>query len=385
MERKNLGFGWMRLPLKFNDSQDIDLNTVNRMVDEYMAAGYNYFDTSFVYHDGKSENAIKECLVKRKPRETFLLASKLPAFIIKEEQQVIDIFHQQLANCGVEYFDYFLLHNLNAIRYEHEVKSCRMFEHLQEWKDEGKIRHIAFSFHDSADVLDKILAEHPEVDAVQIVINYIDWEARLVQAKKCYETIRRHNRQVIIMEPVKGGLLAKAPAEAEALMKSLQPQKSVASWALRFVAELDGVLAVLSGMSNLEQLRDNISTMREFEPLTAEEKGVIQKCSRIYRENGSAKTADFSEYDSIAPKGISAAAVLETWNNCTIQPVPSFAAEHNYFTTEKAKHRIPMNESCLPQKIVGKDGTDITAMAQEAEKFLMECGFFKYEVSAGEG
>ena len=140
----------------------------------------------------------------------------------------------------------------------------------------------------------------------------------------------------------------------------MQPKKSIASWALRFVAELDGVLAVLSGMSNLEQMRDNIATMREYDPLTAEEKEVVYKCSRIYRENGSAEIADFSEYDDINPKGISAAAVLETWNNCTIQPVPSFAAEHNYFTTEKAKHHIPMNESCLPEKIIGKDGTDVT-------------------------
>ena len=380
MEKRNLGFGWMRLPVKSNDSKDIDFDVVSKMVDEYMAAGFNYFDTSWVYHDGKSENAIKECLVKRKPRESFILASKLPTFIIKEEQQVTDIFAQQLANCGVDYFDYFLLHNLNAVRYEQEVKSCHMFEHLKNFKDEGKIRHIAFSFHDSADVLDKILDEHPEVEAVQIVVNYIDWEARLIQSKKCYETIRKHNRRVIIMEPVKGGLLAKAPAEAETLMKSLQPKKSVASWALRFVAELDGVLAVLSGMSNLEQMRDNIATMREYEPLTAEEKEVVYKCSCIYRKNGSAGTADFSEYDDVNPKGISAAAVLETWNNCTIQPVPSFAAEHNYFTTEKAKNKISMNESCLPEKIIGRDGTDVTVMAREAEKFLMENGFFKYDV-----
>ena len=140
----------------------------------------------------------------------------------------------------------------------------------------------------------------------------------------------------------------------------MQPKKSIASWALRFVAELDGVLAVLSDLSNLEQMRDNIATMCEYDTLTAEEKEVVYKCSRIYRENGSAEIADFSEYDDINPKGISAAAVLETWNNCTIQPVPSFAAEHNYFTTEKAKHHIPMNESCLPEKIIGKDGTDVT-------------------------
>ena len=181
------------------------------------------------------------------------------------------------------------------------------------------------------------------------------------------------------MKPVKGGLLAKAPAEAETLMKSAQPQKSVASWAIRFAANLDGVLAVLSGMSNLEQLRDNIATMREYESLTADEEKIIRQCSRIYRENGSAGTADFSEYDDINPKGISVAAILETWNNCTIQPVPSFAAEHNYFTTEKAKNKIPLNETCLPPKVVKKDGTDITAVAQEAEKFLMNCGFFKYE------
>ena len=318
--------------------------------------------------------------MKRKPRDSFRLASKLPTFIIENEQQVTDIFAQQLSNCGVDYFDYFLLHNLNAIRYAKEVKACHMFEHLQQWKDEGKIRHIAFSFHDSADVLDKILDEHPEVEAVQIVVNYIDWEARLIQSKKCYETIRKHNRQVIIMEPVKGGLLAKAPAEAETLMKSLQPKKSVASWALRFAGKLDGVLAVLSGMSNLEQLRDNISTMREYEPLSTDEEKIIHQCSQIYRENGSAGTADFSEYDDLNPKGISVAAILETWNNCTIQPVPSFAAEHNYFTTEKAKNHIPINESCLPPKILKKDGTDITAIAQEAEKFLMNCGFFKYEI-----
>ena len=136
MAKGNLGFGWMRLPLKSGDTGDIDHELVKKMVDEYMAAGFNYFDTSFVYHDGKSENAIKECLVKRKPRDSFLLASKLPTFIIKEEQQVVDIFRQQLENCGVDYFDYFLLHNLNLIRYEGEVKSCRMFEHLQEWKKE---------------------------------------------------------------------------------------------------------------------------------------------------------------------------------------------------------------------------------------------------------
>ena len=380
MEKGNLGFGWMRLPLKSSDSKDIDLEQVSQMVDEYMAAGYNYFDTSFVYHDGKSENAIMKCLVKRKPRESFVLASKLPTFIITKEQQVIDIFHEQLANCGVDYFDYFLLHNLNAIRYDNEVKSCRMFEHLKEWQAEGKIRHIAFSFHDTADVLDRILAEHPEVDAVQIVVNYLDWDARLIQARKCYETVRKHGREVLIMEPVKGGLLAKAPQEAEKLLKEAQPEKSVASWGIRFAGELEGVKAVISGMSNLEQVRDNVATMQGFQPLSEQEKNILHEVGRIYQESGPAETADFSSVEAINPKGISAAAILETWNNCLIQPVPGFAAEHNYFTSEKAKHKIPMEESCLPEKVVTADGRDITDMAREAEKFLLEHGFFKYEV-----
>ncbi len=380
MAKGNLGFGWMRLPLKSADSKDIDLMQVSQMVDEYMAAGYNYFDTSFVYHDGKSENAIRECLVKRKPRESFILASKLPTFIIKDEQQVIDIFHQQLANCGVDYFDYFLLHNLNVIRYDDEVKNCHMFEHLKKWQAEGKIRHIAFSFHDTADVLDRILTEHPEVEAVQIVVNYLDWDARLIQAHKCYETIRKHGRDVLIMEPVKGGLLAKAPKEAEKLMKEAQPGKSIASWGIRFAGELDGVLSVISGMSSLEQVRDNVATMQEFEQLSEREKEILHEVSRIYQENGPAGTADFSAYEMVNPKGISAATILETWNNCMIQPVPGFAAEQNYFTSEKAKHGIPMEESCLPEKVITADGRNITAMAKEAEKFLMEHGFFRYEV-----
>ena len=380
MAKGNLGFGWMRLPLKSGDTGDIDHELVKKMVDEYMTAGFNYFDTSFVYHDGKSENAIKECLVKRKPRDSFLLASKLPTFIIKEEQQVVDIFQQQLENCGVDYFDYFLLHNLNLIRYEGEVKSCRMFEHLQEWKREGKIRHIAFSFHDSADVLDKILSEHPEVEAVQIVVNYFDWEASFIQARKCYETIRKHGRQVLIMEPVKGGLLAKAPEEAEKLLKEAQPNASIASWAMRFAGELEGVLAVISGMSNPEQVKDNIATMQNLKPLSDKERDLLREVVRIYHASGPAQMSDFSAYEKINPRGISAAAVVETWNSCLLQPVPTFAAEQNYFSTEKAKHKIKMDEPCFPEKIMLEDGTDATKLVKEAEKFLTETMFFKYDV-----
>lgn len=303
MDKRNLGFGWMRLPQLSNDPADIDFEQVNQMVDLYLEAGFDYFDTSYAYHNGNSEAAIQKCLVSRYPREQFRLASKLPSFMITEEAQVEEIFVRQLAQCGVTYFDYYLLHNLNGIRYEQVVKECRMFEHMKQWKEEGRIRHIGFSYHDSADVLDKILTEHPEAEVVQIALNYIDWDAYFVQAKACYDVIRSHNRQVIVMEPVKGGMLAKAPEEAEKLMKAERPESSVASWAVRFAAEPEGILTVLSGMSDLEQVKDNLSVMTGYEPLTDREKEILKQTAQIYRREGPAKTADFSQYEAVILRG----------------------------------------------------------------------------------
>ncbi len=374
----NLGFGCMRFPLKSEKMTDIDFEQLNQMFDEFLAAGCNYFDTSYVYHGGASEIAVKECLVKRYPREKFILTTKLPAFAITAENQVEEIFAKQLENCGVEYFDYFLLHNLNIIRYEGAVKSCRMFEHLQKFKAAGKIKHIGISFHDSAEVLDKILTEHPEIDAVQIVVNYLDWESYYIQARKNYETIRKHGRQVLIMEPVKGGTLAKAPAAAEELLKKAAPNNSVASWAVRFCGSLEGVIAVISGMSNLQQVRDNLATWKNFTPLTDADKNILAQVNKIYRESGPIGIFDLSKYESIAPKGISAAEILETYNNAQIQPVPTFSAEENYFSLEKAKHNLKMDEPCMPEKVIAPDGEDITEIVKTAEKFLTETMFFKY-------
>ena len=370
MAKGKLGFGWMRLPQKSENPEDIDFEQVNQMVDAYLDAGFDYFDTSYVYHNGKSENAIQRCLISRYPREKFRLASKLPTFAITKEEQVEEIFAQQLEKCGTEYFDYFLLHNVNGIRYEREIKECHMFEHMQQWKKDGKIRHIGFSYHDSADNLDKILSEHPEVEFVQIALNYIDWNAYLIQAKKCYEVIRKHGCQVIVMEPVKGGMLAKVPEKAEALMKQEAPRMSPASWAIRFAAGLDGILTVLSGMSDLAQVEDNISYMKDFQPLNDRELKILKEVSRIYKEEGPVHTADFSKYEEISPKGVSAAAILEAYNNCMLQPNPGFAAEHNYFSVEKAKHGIKTEENCIPLPAVLSEGTDISDMVKEAEGFL---------------
>lgn len=380
MARVNLGFGWMRLPLKSDNDADIDREQVCAMVDEFLAAGFNYFDTSFVYHGGKSEDAIKECLVNRYDRDKFILTSKLPIFTITNEEQVSDIFAKQLENCGVDYFNYFLLHNMNIIRYEREVKQCHMFEHMRQWKDEGKIKHIGFSFHDSADVLDKILSEHPEVEVVQIVVNYFDWESTFIQSRKCYEVIRKHNKKVLIMEPVKGGMLAKAPTAAENLFKGANPNASISSWAMRFAGRLDGILAVISGMSDLSQVKDNIATMQDVKPLSESELELLQKAVKIYRESGPAKMSDFSAYEAINPKGISAAAVLETWNSCLLQKVPTFAAEENYFSTEKAKRHLAMDAPCFTEPILLADGTDVTQQVKTAEKFLHDTMFFKYAI-----
>lgn len=376
----NLGFGCMRFPTIAGDPANIDIEQLKVMVDEFLTAGFNYFDTSFVYHNGKSEDAVKQCLTSRYPRDKYVLTTKLPTFIINEEKQVSDIFNKQLENCGVDYFDYFLLHNLNIIRYENEVKRCRMFEQLKEFKAAGKIKHIGFSFHDSADVLNKILTEQPEVDAVQIVVNYYDWDARYIQSRKCYETIRKHGRKVLIMEPVKGGMLAKAPAQAEKLFKNAAPDISVASWAIRFAANLDGVIAVISGMSNLEQVKDNVATIKAAKPLTAEDEKILREVVKIYRESGPVGKSDYSAYENISSKGITAAEILETYNSAMIQSVPTFSAEENYYSTEKAKRKIKADEIIMPKKAVTADGEDVSEILTKAEKFLTDTMFFKYEV-----
>ena len=280
---KKLGFGLMRLPLKNPDDQkSIDVPLTEKMIDTFLERGFTYFDTAYMYHEFTSETTARQLLVNRHARNSFTLTSKLPTMFLKTEEDMERIFTEQLEKCGVTYFDYYMLHNLNIPYYE-TAQKLNAFSFIRQKKEEGKVGKIGFSFHDKANVLDKILTQHPEVDFVQLQINYLDWEDKTVQSRKCYETARKHGKQIIIMEPVKGGTLANIPPEAENKLRQLNPNMSPASWAIRFAAGLEGVMVVLSGMSNMEQLCDNTSFMQEFKPLTKEERETIEECAKIIR------------------------------------------------------------------------------------------------------
>ena len=273
-----LGFGLMRLPEK---DGKIDLNHVCRMVDAYMESGMNYFDTAYVYHGGNSEKTIKDALAKRYPRDSFLVATKLPAWCMSKEEDRDRIFNEQLDRCGLDYFDFYLLHSVEDGGNGDTYDRLNCWEWAMQKKAEGKIRHFGFSFHGSPEYLEKVLDAHPEVEFVQIQLNYADWENPVVRSGKLYEILHARNIPMIIMEPIKGGTLAKITPELEAKYKAVHPDRSIASWALRFVGSLPGVMTILSGMSAEEQMRDNISTFIHFEPLTDQEKVLVNEVRTI--------------------------------------------------------------------------------------------------------
>ncbi len=258
-EIKKLGFGLMRLPQK---DGVIDVEQVKEMTDLFLGAGFTYFDTAWAY--AGSEDAIRQALVERYPRESYQLATKNAAWInCKTKEEAYAQFDQSLAQTGAGFFDFYLLHNLGENRTGY-FDRFDMWNWVQEKKKEGKIRHVGFSFHSTAEELEEILTAHPEMEFVQLQINYADWEEPAVQSRRCYEVARKHGKPVIIMEPVKGGMLATPPKSVEEILKAAEPGSSVASWAIRFAADLEGIITVLSGMSNVEQMKDNLSYMKSF-------------------------------------------------------------------------------------------------------------------------
>ena len=277
--KKNFGFGCMRLPM--NDDQ-VDIAETTRMVDEFLAQGFNYFDTAHGYIGGKSELALKECLTSRYPREAYSLTDKLTDSYFKTEADIRPFFESQLEACGVDYFDFYLMHAQNADNFK-KFKACRAYETAFALKAEGRIRHVGLSFHDRAEVLDQILTEYPQIEVVQIQFNYLDYDDIAVQSRKCYEVCRKHGKPVLVMEPVKGGNLVNLPEEAKAVLEDLHGG-SPASYAIRFAAGFPGMMMVLSGMSDLEQMKDNLSYMRDFKPLNETELAAVNKVQEIFHK-----------------------------------------------------------------------------------------------------
>ena len=274
---KKLGFGCMRLPMLENG--EVDLEQFSKMVDAFLAAGFTYFDTAHNYIGGKSEQAIRACLTSRYPREQYSLTDKLTSPLFETEADIRPLLTSQLEACGVDYFDYCLLHSVNSGNYE-KYTACNAFAILQEWKQEGKIRHVGMSFHDTPEMLDRILTEHPELEVVQIQFNYLDEVNPNVESRWCYEVCRRHGKPVLVMEPVKGGALADLPPEAGQILEELGGG-SPASYAIRYAASQEGILTVLSGMSNLAQVEDNIGYMSDFQPVTAAEEAALVRVREV--------------------------------------------------------------------------------------------------------
>lgn len=378
---KNLGFGMMRLPV-ISGPEDFDYLQIEQMVDLFLEQGFTYFDTSYVYHNGQSETAVRKALVERHPRDAYTIATKFPTFMMIPEEQIEELFQSQLDRLGVTYVDYYLLHNIQNVYYEGYdgqggiVQKTHLFEHAKKWKEEGRIRHLGISFHSSAKLLDRVLSEHPEIEFVQIALNPIDWDSELVQAGLCYEVIRKYGRKVVVMEAVKGGGLAKLPAEAESMLKAAHPDWSIASWAVRFSLDLEDVIAVLSGMSSVEQVRDNTRTANTANPLTKEDRETLSKAMALYRESAPIPQSQIDAYKGLMYHGVPVTAILQAYSICQIQPDPGFSDDNNYLKNAIIEaERIDFTKGLSKQYVITKDGKDITEMIETAVTWLTEHTF----------
>ena len=297
----NFGFGCMRLPMK---SGSVDYDEFCRMADAFLEAGFNYFDTAHAYLGGLSETAIRDCVAKRYPREKFLLTNKLTTPYFSKQEDIRPFVESQLDLCGVDYFDFYLMHAQDKNNYQ-KYKRCQAYETCYALKKEGLIRHFGISFHDKADVLDMILTEHPEIEIVQIQFNYVDYEDASVESRKVYEVCEKHRKPVIVMEPVKGGSLVNLPEGADRVLKDLHGGSN-ASYAIRFAASFPNMAMVLSGMSNMDQMQDNLSAMKDFKPLDEAEMAAVQKVCEIFRGLNliPCTSCRYCTLESECPKGI---------------------------------------------------------------------------------
>ncbi len=348
------GFGFLRLPKREeNDDKNIDYELLNAMVDRYLELGGNYFDTAYTYLGGVSEEALRRSLVERHPRGSFRIADKLPGYKVKQPEDCRRFFEESLARCGVDYFDVYMLHWLNDKNYAIAEKFDE-FAFLRLLKEEGKAKEIGFSYHDSAELLDRILTAHPEVDYVQLQINYLDWDSESIQSRKCYETAVKHGKKVIVMEPVKGGNLAVLPEKGELLLKSLRPQDSAASWAIRFASDLDAVELVLSGMNRMEQMEDN---MRDLEPLAPQEREALKQVAEIIRSKTVIACTGCNYCAPNCPVGIAIPRYFSLYNDYARNPQEDWKIQPVYqelnktFAKASACIQCKCCENNCPQKL----------------------------------
>ena len=312
---KKLGFGFMRLPvLDEYDRSTVDIEVVKKMVDRFMERGFTYFDTAHRYNDEAAEPAIRESLVRRYPRDRYVLANKITLNYIKRAEEQEPFFQRQLSICGVDFFDNYLIHNMGATWYP-QAQKYGSFDFIKRMRDEGYAKHIGFSFHGTADVLEEILQAQPEVEIVQLQINYLDWEDPNIQSRRCYEAARRNGKQIVVMEPVKGGTLVNLPEDAAYALKEADPRSSLASWAIRYAAGLDGIHTVLSGMSTQEQVEDNTRYMQDFKPLAPHEQDLLKKVTGIIHAKAAIACTHCRYCTPECPKNIAISDYFGLYNN----------------------------------------------------------------------
>ena len=362
---KKLGFGCMRLPLK---DKAIDHAAFSEMVDYFIENGFNYFDTAHGYMRGESENALKISLTSRYPRDAYILADKLSTFHFEREEEIDPLFESQLLACGVKYFDIYLMHSQNSELYE-KYRACHAYEHALKFLKEGRIKHFGISFHDRADMLERILKDYPEIEIVQIQFNYADYDDPTVESRKCYEVCRRYGKAVVVMEPVKGGCLANLPEDAAEVLRSLGGG-SAASYAIRFAAGFDGVLTVLSGMGNMDMLKDNVSYMKDFKPLDERERAAVDKVRDIFHSKNLIACTACEYCLSVCPMNIPIPSLFACMNGKKLWNSWNFDFYYGVHTQNRSPASACIGcgacESACPQHLPIREL--LTKVAEEFEK-----------------
>lgn len=338
MEEKKFGFGCMRLPVLDKENlASFDYELINKLFDIYLEKGFTFFDTAYTYHGYHGEEGVRKALVERHPRASFQLGTKLPLRDFKDSEDMERIFNEQLTNCGVDFFDYYLLHNMGSNVFA-KCERYGAFDFVAKKKSEGKIKVVGMSFHDTPELLDEILSKYSDkIDFVQLQINYIDWEQPNVQSRRCLEIANKYNKPVSVMEPCKGGTLVNVPKEAEKLMKEYNPNASIASWALRYAASQKGVFRVLSGMNTIGQVEDNTSFMIDFKPLNEEEMVIVEKATKIINENTAISCTACEYCTHGCPKNIAIPKYFALYNSI-MRTTGSFSSQMVYYNNIAINH-----------------------------------------------